>query len=111
MIDAVGFAATRAMASERATPGGVIAHVGLGDGEGGIDARRLTLQEISFIGTYTYTAQDFRDCAQALFDGRLGPLDWFETRPLSDGFAAFKDLRAGQVAAPKIVLSPWSTAE
>lgn len=111
VIDAVGFAATRAIASERAAPGGVIAHVGLGDGEGGIDARRLTLQEISFIGTYTYTAQDFRDCAQALFDGRLGPLDWFETRPLSDGFAAFKDLRAGQVAAPKIVLSPWSPAE
>lgn len=106
VIDAVGFAATRATACELALPGGVIAHVGLGDDKPGLDVRRLTLQEISFIGTYTYTAQDFRDTAAAIFDGRLGALDWIEERPLSEGFAAFMDLRAGQVAAPKIVLIP-----
>lgn len=108
IIDAVGYAATRATASELAQPGGVIAHVGLGEDTGGLDVRRMTLQEITFIGTYTYTAQDFRDTAQAIFDGRLGPLDWTEERPLSDGFGAFKDLRQGKVAAPKIVLSPWA---
>ena len=36
---------------------------------------RLTLQEITFIGTYTYTAEDFKETAAALFDGRLGDLD------------------------------------
>ena len=108
VIDAVGFAATRAAASEMAMPGGVIAHVGLGEDTGGLDVRRMTLQEITFIGTYTYTAQDFRDTAQAIFDGRLGPLDWTETRPLADGFNAFQDLRMGKVAAPKIVLDPWA---
>ena len=108
VIDAVGYASTRAVASTAAAPGGVIAHVGLGEDTGGLDVRRMTLQEITFIGTYTYTAQDFRDTAQAIFDGRLGPLGWVEERPLSDGFAAFKDLRAGKVAAPKIVLTPWS---
>jgi threonine dehydrogenase-like Zn-dependent dehydrogenase len=107
VVDAVGYAATRAVASARARPGGVIAHVGLGEDTGGLDIRRMTLQEITFIGTYTYTAQDFRDTAQALFDGRLGPLDWFETRGLHEGAAAFADLRAGKVAAPKIVLRPW----
>ena len=107
VIDAVGFGATRAAASAAAEPGGVIAHVGLGDNADGLDTRRLTLQEITFIGTYTYTAQDFRDTAQAIFDGRLGPLDWTEARPLSEGFEAFKALRAGKVAAPKIVLHPW----
>jgi threonine dehydrogenase-like Zn-dependent dehydrogenase len=66
----------------------------------------MTLQEITFIGTYTYTAQDFRDTAQAIFDGRLGPLDWIEARGLSEGARAFADLRAGRVAAPKIVLDP-----
>ena len=35
----------------------------------------MTLQEITFIGTYTYTAEDFRDTAEAIFDGRLGHLD------------------------------------
>ncbi len=107
VIDAVGYTATRAAASEMAMPGGVIAHVGLGEDLGGLDIRRMTLQEITFIGTYTYTMQDFRDTAQAIFDGRLGALDWTEARALKDGFAAFQDLRQGKVAAPKIVLDPW----
>jgi L-gulonate 5-dehydrogenase len=107
VIDAVGYAATRATASALTEPGGVILHIGLGEDTGGLDIRRMTLQEISFIGTYTYTAQDFRDTAAAIFDGRLGPLDWTEQRPLADGASAFADLRAGRVAAPKIVLHPW----
>jgi threonine dehydrogenase-like Zn-dependent dehydrogenase len=108
VIDAVGYAATRAAGSAATAPGGVIAHVGLGEDMGGLDVRRMTLQEITFIGTYTYTAQDFRDTAQAIFDGRLGALDWPEQRPLSDGAAAFRDLRTGAVAAPKIILNPWA---
>lgn len=106
VIDAVGYAATRAKASALAAPGGVIIHVGLGEDTGGLDIRRMTLQEITFIGTYAYTARDFRDTAQAIFDGRLGPLDWTETRPLSGGAGAFADIRAGRNAAPKIVLEP-----
>lgn len=106
VIDGVGYAATRATASAHARPGGVIGHIGLGDGAGGLDVRRMTLQEITFIGTYTYTAQDFRDTAAAMFDGRLGALDWTEQRPLSDGAAAFSDIRAGRVAGPKIILHP-----
>ncbi len=106
VVDAVGYAATRKVASAATSPGGVILHIGLGDADGGIDIRRLTLQEITFIGTYTYTAQDFRDTAAAIFDGRLGPLDWTETRSLSDGAYAFDDIRSGRVAAPKIILKP-----
>lgn len=108
VIDAVGYAATRAMASASAQAGGVIAHVGLGEDDGGLDVRRMTLQEITFIGTYTYTPQDFRDTAAAIFEGRLGDLDWTETRALAQGQAAFADLRAGKVAAPKIILDPWN---
>ena len=106
VIDGVGFAATRAQASASAAPGGVIMHIGLGSADGGLDIRRMTLQESTFVGTYTYTAQDFRDTAAAMFDGRLGRLDWIETRPLADGAQAFADIRAGNVAAPKIVLKP-----
>lgn len=106
VVDAVGYAATRAIATKHAAPGGVIAHIGLGEDTGGLDVRRMTLQEISFIGTYTYTAQDFRDTAAALFDGRLGSLEWIESRALSDGAQAFADIRAGAVAAPKIILKP-----
>ena len=84
----------------------MIAHIGLGEATGGLDIRRFTLQEITFFGTYCYTDQDFRDTAQAIFDGRLGPLDWTEMRRLSDGQRAFQDIRAGKVAAPKIILNP-----
>lgn len=106
VIDGVGYAATRAAACALAKPGGVIVHIGLGEATGGLDVRRMTLQEITFIGTYTYTATDFVETANAIFDGRLGALDWIETRPLALGQSAFADIRAGKVAAPKIVLIP-----
>ncbi len=106
IVDAVGYDATRAAASEAVEPGGVVLHIGLGAGAGGLDIRRFTLQEVTFIGTYCYTPQDFRDTAAALFDGRLGALDWTEARALSDGAQAFFDLDAGRVEAPKIVLHP-----
>jgi L-iditol 2-dehydrogenase len=109
VIDGVGYAATRATACALVRQGGVIAHIGLGEAEGGVDVRRMTLQEITFIGTYTYTPQDFKETAQAIFDGRLGALDWIETRPLAAGQSAFVDIRSGAVAAPKIVLIPEHT--
>ncbi len=108
VIDAAGYGVTRASATKWVQPGGVIVHVGLGDSAEGLDIRRMTLQEISFIGSYTYTAKSFSDTASALFDGRLGPLDWFETRGLSEGVRAFEDIHAGRVATPKIVLDPWA---
>ena len=107
IIDAVGFGSTRAIASQLVSPGGIIAHVGLGDNTDGLDVRRITLQEITFIRTYTYTAKDFKDTAEALFTGRLGSLEWIEKRPLSEGKASFRELLGNTVAAPKIVLDPW----
>ncbi len=108
VIDAVGYAATRSIASERCGPGGVIVHIGLGEDLGGLDIRRMTLQEITFIGTYTYTPQDFRDTCDAIYSGALGALDWTEQHSLVDGAHAFAALRSGRVAAPKIILDPWA---
>ncbi len=106
VIDAFGGAQTRAAASALARPGGVIVHIGLAGGDTGLDVRRMTLQEITFIGSYTYTMDDFRNTADAIFDGRLGALDWYEERPLKDGVGAFDDIDSGRVAAPKIILKP-----
>lgn len=105
VIDGVGLEATRAAASAVVAPGGVILHIGLGSAAGGLDVRRMTLQEITFIGTYTYSAQDFRDTAAAIFADQLGDLKWPEIRPLADGARAFADIHAGRAAAPKIVLT------
>lgn len=108
VIDAVGNKHTRAGAIHAARPGGVIVHIGLGDGVDGFDARRLTLQEISFIGAYTYTMTDFNATVAAMASGALGDLEWIEERPLSDGVAAFDDLLHGRTGAAKIVLNPIS---
>jgi threonine dehydrogenase-like Zn-dependent dehydrogenase len=106
VIDAVGLEQTRRSACDIVLPGGVIAHIGLGSAEGGLDIRRMTLQEITFFGTYTYTAADFRATAEAMFQNKLGSLDWVETRPLSQGAAAFADIIQGSVQASKIILKP-----
>lgn len=104
VVDGVGFEATRAAACRAVRPGGVIAHIGLGGAAGGLDVRRMTLQEITFFGTYTYTMTDFRETAAAIFSGAMGALDWVETRPLSEGARALEDIAAGRVAAPKLIL-------
>lgn len=106
VIDGYGGAATRKMASAMVHPGGVIIHIGLAEPEGGLDIRRMTLQEITFIGTYTYTVDDFAQTAAALVDGRLGALDWIEKHPLELGARAFNEINAGRLAAPKVVLIP-----
>ena len=106
IIDGVGIKPTRQMSSAQAKPGSVIVHIGLGDADDGLDIRRMTLQEITFIGSYTYTHKDFCDTAEAIFDGSLGALDWTEARDLADGQQAFEDILAGKVSAPKIILKP-----
>lgn len=106
VVDAVGGVETRRHASAAIKPGGVIVHIGLLEAEGGLDVRKMTLQEVTFIGTYTYTMADFRETVAALHSGSLGALDWVETRPLAQGAQAFRDLLQGRAAAAKIVLRP-----
>jgi L-iditol 2-dehydrogenase len=106
ILDAVGAAATRAAACRLARPGGVIVHAGLLPGADGLDVRRLTLQEITLTGTYCYTPAEFRTVVRLLVEGRLGALDWLETRPLAEGARAVAEIDAGTVAAAKLVLVP-----
>ena len=106
VLDAVGSAATRVASCRLARPGGVIVHAGLLPGAEGLDIRRLTLQEITFTGTYCYTPAEFRTVVALLAEGRFGALDWVETRPLAEGARAVADIDAGRVAAAKIILIP-----
>ncbi|MFK7854173.1 MAG: alcohol dehydrogenase catalytic domain-containing protein [Granulosicoccus sp.] len=106
VIDAVGSGATRRSASEMVRTGGVISHIGLQDNKEGLDTRRLTLQEITFIGNYTYNQTDLQAALDLLEDGAIGTLDWVETRPLSEGAQAFNDIHEAKTSAPKIVLIP-----
>ena len=106
VIDAVGAKATRNAAFLAVKAGGVIMHIGLQDWASEIDMRRLTLAEITLIGTYTYTTADLRATVAALYNDVFGDLAWVEERRLDDGAAAFADLHHGRTAAAKVVLRP-----
>ncbi len=106
VIDAVGAKATRQAAFAAVKPGGVITHIGLLDWASEIDMRKLTLAEITLIGTYTYSTADLRATVAALHAGAFGRLEWVEERTLAEGAAAFADLDAGRSAAAKILLRP-----
>ncbi|MBS0447693.1 MAG: alcohol dehydrogenase catalytic domain-containing protein [Proteobacteria bacterium] len=106
VIDAVGAKPTRQAALAAVQPGGVVLHIGLQDWASEIDMRKLTLDEITLIGTYTYTTADLRATVAALGRGAFGDLSWVEERALADGARAFADLDQGRTAAAKLVLVP-----
>jgi 2-desacetyl-2-hydroxyethyl bacteriochlorophyllide A dehydrogenase len=104
VIDAVGAKATRVQAFAAIKPGGVIMHVGLQDWASEIDMRKLTLAEVTLLGTYTYTTADLRATVEALAGGAFGDLSWVEERALAEGQQAFLDLDQGRCAAAKVLL-------
>ncbi len=106
VIDAVGSKITRQQAFTSIKPGGVIMHIGLQDWASEIDMRKLTLAEITLLGTYTYTTADLRATVDALHRGVFGDLAWVEERRLQEGPQAFVDLDQGKSASAKIVLRP-----
>ena len=106
VMDAVGSKITRQQAFASIAPGGVIMHIGLQDWASEIDMRKLTLAEITLLGTYTYTTADLRATVDALHRGVFGDLAWVEERRLDDGPQAFVDLDRGHSASAKIVLRP-----
>lgn len=106
VADCVGARATRELAMRAVAPGGVVLHLGLMDNDGGLDSRRMTLSEITVIGAYTYTRTDLEAAAHKLHSGACGSLDWVMQRPLDAGARTFRELLAGEIAAPKVVLIP-----
>ena len=106
VIDGVGIVKTREMSSKYISPGGLIVHIGLGEPKKGLDIRRMTLQEITFVGTYTYTSSDFKETADKIFNNEFGSLDWVDIRPLKDGQDCFEEILEGKTLFPKIILKP-----
>ena len=106
VIDAVGSKLTRPAALAAVKAGGVVMHIGLQDWASEIDMRRLTLAEITLLGTYTYTTADLRATVAAIHRGAFGDLAWLDIRALSDGPQAFADLDQGRTASAKVILCP-----
>ena len=107
VMDCVGAAATRNSALSAIKPGGVIMHVGLQDWASEIDMRKLTLAEITLLGTYTYSTVDLQATVNLLALQAFGDLSWVEMRSLDQGPQAFIDLHAGKTASAKLLLKPF----
>ena len=104
IFDTVGLEVTRKQAIKSVKPGGIIIHIGLTEQSGNFDFRKMTLQEITIIGTYCYTNKDFQKTINILNNRDIGSLNWIEYRKLKEGSSAFKDIHNGSCASAKIIL-------
>jgi threonine dehydrogenase-like Zn-dependent dehydrogenase len=106
IFDTVGLEISRQQSIHTIAPGGIIVHVGLSQPAGDFNFRKLTIQEITIVGTYCYTNSDFEKSINILNKKELGSLKWIEYRELKDGAKAFKEIHDGICVAPKIILIP-----
>ena len=106
VMDSVGLEVSRQQAIHVVAPGGSIVHIGLTQPSGTFNFRKLTIQEITLIGTYCYTNNDFKNTLNLLTNKTLGSLEWIEYRELKKGADAFKEIHDGTCIAPKIILIP-----
>ncbi len=104
VVDAFGSKESRETACAYARAGGIISHIGLATAKDGLDIRKMTLQEIDFLGIYTYTKDNFLLTVEAMEKGYFGKLDWFEESSLSKGQEKFSNLLAKKILKPKVIL-------
>ncbi|MBT2600515.1 MULTISPECIES: alcohol dehydrogenase catalytic domain-containing protein [unclassified Oceanobacillus] len=104
VIDAVGFQPTRTQSANVVNPGGVIMNVGLGIDETIVPINHYIRSEITVLGSFCYSRQDFLDAVQLLIEEKITPKGWTEVRSLEDGQQSFMDLVEGKVKSSKIFL-------
>ena len=106
ILESVGLEVTRHQAIKSIAPGGTIVHIGLTQPSGTFNFKKLTIQEITLVGTYCYTNMDFQKTLEILTEKKLGDLGWIEYRDLKKGPEAFNEIHNGTCVAPKIILIP-----
>ena len=107
VVDAVSTKSTRDLALQVVHTGGVVMNVGLGDNDGRLDVRQITLEEISFLGTYAYRFSDFEQAVHLLQNNfKLEDFSWIKVIDLCQGQNAFEELLSGQCRFAKIMLKP-----
>ena len=104
-VDAVGITASIADALNATAFGGSVCLVGMGAPTLGVEAFRISTEERSLIGSFTYSAQDFRDAAAWVAGGpsELGELISREITP-EEANDAFAGLARGDGTPGKILV-------
>lgn len=104
-IDAVGISASLADALKSTSFGGRVCLVGMGSPALQLDAFRVSTEERTIVGSFTYTAQDFVDAAAFVTSGApgIGELISREVSP-DEADATFAALAKGDGTAGKVLV-------
>ncbi len=105
VLDAAGAQATRSMAVDLVRPGGRIVCIGLASDDTTLSFHTVVREQITIIGSYAYTMDDFEQGLEWLATGRatLGELP--PVLPLEEGPDAFARLAEAPPDQVKIFLA------
>ena len=103
IVDAVGANATRAASIRQLRPGGRALWEGLHDEESVVDGRDLARREISVLGSFAYSEDEFAQAVQTvgLVDER-----WVQAASLDEGDVVFRRLMESSESAVRTALVP-----
>ena len=92
VVDAVGMAETGAQGLSLLRPGGELILLGLHTAEASLDRFQMIPRELTVAGTYGYSAQEFRESAEYIIDGRIDFSPWVRTSSLETGQDTFQTM-------------------
>ncbi|WP_116952583.1 zinc-dependent alcohol dehydrogenase [Jiangella endophytica] len=110
-VDAVGLSVTLATALAATPPGSTVVLVGMGSPDLALAAYDVSVAERTVVGSFCYTAQEFRETA-AWIGATTAPLDRLVERRvgLDGGPDAFAALARGEDQSSKVLVCPKGAA-
>ena len=106
IVDCVGVEATRAQSIALVNPGGVIGEVGLGADYSNLPMNHVVRQEISLIGSYTYSSAEFGQAVDLLLGGKVTRERWSAGCGLEEAGDVFERLVNGTADYGKYIIHP-----
>ncbi|XID91930.1 zinc-binding dehydrogenase [Paenibacillaceae bacterium WGS1546] len=105
VVDCVGVQATREQAIRTVNPGGTIVAVGLGQDVSMLSMNHVVRQEISIVGSYTYSDEDFEQAVRLLAQGKIAREQWSATCGLEEAPSVFAALADGTAKFSKYIIN------
>lgn len=103
-VDAVGAGITRLKCITATRPGGTVIFTGLHEADSMLPVNDMIRSEITTIGAFAYSREDFETALQWILQDRVSLLPWTQTVPLQDGKNSFETLLHGPGELAKFLL-------
>ena len=105
-VDAVGSAITRAQCIAAMQTRGLLILSGLHEESSAMPVADMIRREITAVGSYAYTAENFATALELLGQGAIGLDPWVQEAPLAEGGQWFERLIDAPGAVSKVLLTP-----